>query len=73
MTQEQNITVAVIAYIAVIGYVSLLTLELHNLFRYIYLKRKYEVFPLGLFYLLSIPIAVLRIVESIWIIRFQSY
>ena len=73
MTQSQNITVAIIAWVAVICYVGLLILELHNLFRYIYLKKKYEVFPLGLFYLLSIPIAVLRIVESIWIIRFMSY
>ena len=73
MTQDQNIKTAVVAYTAVICYTALLILEIHNLFKYIFLKRKYEVFPLSLFYMCSIPMAILRIVESIWIIQFMAY
>ena len=65
MSLGQSITIVVIVYISVVLYTALLVLEIHNLYRYIYLKGKYELVPLFLFYFLSIPCTVLRIYENI--------
>ena len=62
MTFDQNLTVTILTYISIILYISLFCMELHNLYRYIYLKRKFEVFPLCLFYALAIPCTFIRII-----------
>ena len=73
MTYEQNVTIIVIVYVSVICYALLLSLEIHNLYYYIYLQKKYKVFPLSLFYALCIPCTVLRIYENIWIVQVNKY
>ena len=73
MDFNQNLTVAILAYASVLLYSSLLCLEIHNLYRYIYLKKRFEIFPLSLFYGLSVPCTIFRIIMNIWIIDIVQY
>ena len=73
MSSKQSLTIVIIVYISVCFYTVLLVLELHNLYKYIYLQKKYKVFPLSLFYALSIPCTLLRIYENIWILEINKY
>ena len=72
MSAKQSITIVILVYISVFFYVALLALELHNLYYYIYLQKKYKIFPISLFYALSIPTTLLRIYENIWIVELNK-
>ena len=73
MSPQQSLTIVIIVYISVCFYTALLLLELHNLYKYIYLQKKYKIFPLSLFYALSIPCTLIRIFSNIWILEITKY
>ena len=73
MDKRQDIIVICLVYISVLFYSALLVLELHNLYRYLYLQKKFQVFPLTLFYTLSIPCTILRIYGNIWVVEVVKY
>ena len=62
MSFSEDITIAVLAYISIFAYLSMLCLELHNVFYYLYKQGKYRVYPLLLFYILAIPCTIIRII-----------
>ena len=62
-----------IVYISVVIYTTMLSLEIYNCYQYLYQKKKYTVFPVTLFYTLSIPLTALRIYENIFIVEIVSY
>ena len=62
-------TIVILAYVSTILYIVLLGLELNNIYRYIYVKKKYELVPLLHFYTLSVPVTMIRIYMNIWIVE----
>ena len=63
----------ILVYVSIILYSALFCLEIHNSYKYLWLKRKYKVFPVCLFYVISIPATVFRIYENIWIVKICAY
>ena len=65
--------IVVIVYISTILYTTMLVAEIYNCYQYLYRKKKYTVFPVTLFYALSIPLTISRIYENIFIVEIVSY
>ena len=65
--------IVVIVYISTILYTTLLSAEIYNCYQYLYLKKKYTVFPVTLFYALSIPLTASRIYENSFVVEICSY
>ena len=63
----------IVVYISVILYTCILGLEIYNSYQYLYRRKKYDVFPIALFYALSMPLTCLRIYENIFIVEIFSY
>ena len=73
MTERQGIETVAVVYISVILYTLILGLEIYNSYQYLYQRKKYGVFPIALFYALSIPLTTLRIYENIFIVEIFSF
>ena len=73
MTQNEALTIVILTYISVLVYTVMISLELYNSYKYLYLKKKYTVFPVCLFDALSIPATALRIYENIWAVYLVTY
>ena len=73
MTSEQGSIIIILVYISIICYTSLLILEIYNSYKYLWLKKKYKVFPVCLFYVISIPSTVFRIYQNIWMVKICAY
>ena len=66
MNFTQSLILAIYMYIKIILYTILLCFELLNVYRFLYLRKKYKVLSLSLFYALSIPCTILRLIGAIW-------
>ena len=68
MNRTQDITVIILAYISIFLYLCMFSLELYNVYKFLYKQGKYKVYPVSLFYALAIPITILRIISNLWIV-----
>ena len=73
MTENEAITLVILAYVSVAAYVAMFSLQMYNCYKYLYLKGKYAVFPICLFYVLTIPSTLIRIYEDIWAVELVTY
>ena len=73
MSDEQAVTLVVLAYISVLVYLAMGALATQNTYKYLYVKKKYNVFPVCLFYILAIPLIIQRIVMCIWCVQYVTY
>ena len=73
MSNPETIVLVLTSYLISLGYFVLLYLAMYNSYYFLYRQKKYKVYPLVLFYVLSIPCIVLRIYHSIWIIENTMY
>ena len=73
MTSAQSIKIILLVYISVAFYAVLLALIIYNSYMYLYLQKKYKIFPLSLFYAFCIPMTIFRIFENIWIVELTKY
>ena len=69
----ESLTVVILAYFSVISFTILLGVEIQNIFTFLFKQRKYQVYSLALFYIMSIPCLIMRICTSIWIVPIIQY
>ena len=68
MTRKEAIVLASLSYASVIAFLPLLILALYNIYTFLIRQRKYKVYPLVLFYTLTLPCLLMRITVSIYIV-----
>ena len=73
MSHQQDITIAILAYISILAYLGMLCLEIHNVYFYLLKQGKYKVYPVLLFYLLAIPCTIMRIYNDFYITLTDIY
>ena len=73
MTQGQAVITACICYTTAALFVSIFLLALWNTYFFLYKQRKYKVYPILLFYVLSYTCIMLRIYHSIWMVTVLEY
>lgn len=73
MTSLQGLTIVVVVYASLVLYAILFCLQMYNSYVYLWQKEKYKVFPVSLFYLISIPATLFRVYTNIWIVKICAY
>ena len=68
MTKRETIVLVSLSYTSVIAFLPLLILALYNIYTFLIRQRKYKVYPLVLFYTLTIPCLVMRMLVPIFIV-----
>ena len=68
MNQTESIIVVTLSYLSVLAFTPLLLLGTYNIYTFLVKQRKYQVYPLVLFYLLAMPCLIMRILVPIFII-----
>ena len=63
-----DIIIVCFAYVSILAYLSMLTLELNNVYYYLFKQGKYKVFCLTLFYTLVIPCTTVRVFTNVFIV-----
>ena len=73
MSENEAISLVIVTYISALVYLAMSTLAIHNTYKYLYLKKKYSVFPICIFYVLAIPLIILRFFENFWAVQLVTY
>ena len=70
---KADITVTILAYLSISIHVSMLFLEIYNVYTFVYKQQKYKVFPVSLFYSIAIPSTILCIYLNLFIVPNEMY
>ena len=73
MNSAQVFGTVIISYITTAIFISILVLAIWNTYYFLYKLRKYQVYPLFLFYILSYTDIFLRIYHSFWMVTVFEY
>ena len=73
MNKAQVVGTVIISYITTAIFISILVLAVWNTYAFLYKLRKYQVYPLLLFYILSYVDIFLRIYHSFWMVTVFEY
>ena len=67
LTYSEQIILAIVSYILIFLYSTLLGLTIHNIVRFLILKGKWRVFPLTMFYIFAFLCLAIRTFDCIFI------
>ena len=73
MTEGQAVVTALVSYFTTGCFVLILGLAVWNTYHFLYKQRKWKVYPLLLFYILSYVDILLRIYHSFWMIALSEH